>query len=54
MTGGAPAFELARRWAWAAGWCTITATDTLTRARALAGRRLALLGRALAPRLTPP
>lgn len=47
------AFEVMRRCAWGAGWCMITATERPGRAPARRLRRLVLLGRAFALRLTP-
>ena len=54
MTRSPRAFDLARRSAWAAGWCIATASGRRRRSSPGRWRRLAWLARALALRLTPP
>lgn len=54
LTGRRQALTLARRWAWAAGWCLWAAIGASTRRRARATRRAVLVVRQLALRLLPP
>ncbi len=53
LTRRPPALRLARRLAWATGWCIATATSRYDTAAGRVGRRLADLGRRAALALTP-